>query len=558
MLIVMLSLSLMLTACSSNDKDESNKVDVDTPTETSQDSSSSDQNSILTEPGTFPIVTEPVTLRIFFNPPEWVGDLETNKVTKWYEELTGVHIKWERAGQDASQRINLMLASQTDLPDAFMMSGGMSQEQQITYGSQGIFLPLNDLIENQGFYIKNLFKYAPDILDEATAPDGNIYGLPRHEEAYHTTLGQRAWINQKWLDNLGLEIPETTDDFYEVLKAFNENDANGNGNSNDEIPLIATNAWQGYIDGFLMNPFVFNAGPSSLRLMIENDTVVPSFIQPQWREGLKYLRKLYAEGLMDQEVFITDRNQVRMLVENPDGNRVGVVMAGALGQFADLNKDTKLEYTAIPPLRGPKGLRQTPLYPFITTLGTFVITNACENPELAFRWADGLYTYEDKMEWRGEEGVDWKYADEGQVGLDGRPARYEILIPYTEPTNSWWSDKFTNYATVDYRNSQATDLEAWNQEKILFDESKAKYEPYAVDKVLPSLFLSLEAVEVVSELRPTIAEYVEESIARFITGDLDINDDNVWNRYLNELENMGLERYIELLQQGYGNQYLNN
>lgn len=49
-------------------------------------------------------------------------------------------------------------------------------------------------------------------------------------------------INKQWLDNLKLEVPATTDELYTVLKAFKEQDANGNGDSKDEIPMMGTPA----------------------------------------------------------------------------------------------------------------------------------------------------------------------------------------------------------------------------------------------------------------------------------------------------------------------------
>lgn len=75
----------------------------------------------------------------------------------------------------------------------------------------------------------------------STAPDGHIYSMPWIEElgegkeSIHTVNGM-AWINKEWLDNLGLEMPQTTDQLMTVLEAFKTQDPNGNGEA-DEIPL---------------------------------------------------------------------------------------------------------------------------------------------------------------------------------------------------------------------------------------------------------------------------------------------------------------------------------
>lgn len=71
-----------------------------------------------------------------------------------------------------------------------------------------------------------------------TNPDGHIYTLPG-KKPLRPKGCDTPFINKAWLDRLGLEIPTTVDEWYEVLKAFKEQDANGNGDPNDEIPLTA-------------------------------------------------------------------------------------------------------------------------------------------------------------------------------------------------------------------------------------------------------------------------------------------------------------------------------
>ena len=129
---------------------------------------------------------------------------DTNELTKYVEEKTGVHIEWQNLTQDGSEKISLMLASNSELPDVFMTSE-ISNEQVVAYGSQGILIPLNDLIDEQGTNMQGLFEYNDTIRTKISAPDGNIYGLPLYGECYHCMGQQKMWINETWLDNLGLE-----------------------------------------------------------------------------------------------------------------------------------------------------------------------------------------------------------------------------------------------------------------------------------------------------------------------------------------------------------------
>src|SRR5690606_16000187 len=114
---------------------------------------------------------------------------------------------------------------------------------------------------------------------------------------------RKLWIYKPWLDALGLEMPTTTDELLAVYRAFKEQDPNGNGNA-DEIPLMsATDTWtgaamnRGSLDPYFMGSFLYNPGEPWL-VLNEEGRVDFSANKDAWREGLKFLNQLYAEGLI--------------------------------------------------------------------------------------------------------------------------------------------------------------------------------------------------------------------------------------------------------------------
>ena len=173
--------------------------------------------------GLFPLTQEPATLRVFIGGNSNVEDFATNEFTKWYEEKTGVKVDFTVAagtGDDMTQALNLMLAS-GDYPDVILIPYGVVTTSELAYyGQQGIFLPLNDLIDKVGVETKRIFDIYPPAKTVSTAPDGNIYALPTVNQCYHCSLGAKMWIYQPWLDKLGLEMPTTTEEFKAVLEAF--------------------------------------------------------------------------------------------------------------------------------------------------------------------------------------------------------------------------------------------------------------------------------------------------------------------------------------------------
>lgn len=508
----------------------------------------------LTAPGTYPLVKEKTTLKVMVRGNPLVENFATNEFTKWYEEKTNVHIEWEVVPEQSMQeKLNLVLASE-DYPDV-IMGLNISPSQQMIYGSQGAFIPLNDLIETQGSQTKKLFEGNPDLKSAITALDGNIYALPEINDCYHCSMSQKMWIYEPWLKKLNLDMPTTTEEFYNVLKAFKEQDPNGNGKP-DEIPLAVTQkSWRSAIDGFLMNSFIYNPiyGSSYKHMFIKDGKVDVAYNKPEWKEGLRYLNRLYKEGLIAPESFTQDENQLIQIGENPDTVLLGASTGGHQGVFTQLLGDSGRwnEYKAVPPLKGPGGVQYAANDTTSFTPGSFVITKKAKNPELALRWADGLYEEEHTLRSvYGRPDEEWRKAKEGEQGINGKPAVWSELKSFGTVQNVNWAQTGPSNRTNDFRLSAVAkgddDLEV-----ILYNETKNKYEPYAPKDVstVPPLFLTNEQASEVADLAKTLNDYVDEMIARFVIGDADLNGE--WDGYVQQLDAMNLARYLEIYQKAY-------
>jgi putative aldouronate transport system substrate-binding protein len=522
---------------------------------------------MVTPPGTLPIVEEKITLRVGAIPISSVIDLNTNYATGWMEEQTNIHVEWDVfPSKDAKEKINLLLASGSDLPEVFLGSRVLSPEQLMLYGGQGLFRPLDDYLAEQAFYITEFFEEFPLLKKIATMPDGNIYAMGRFELCYHCYTAQKVWYNKTWLDTLGLAVPETTEELYQVLKAFKEQDPNGNGKA-DEVPFsAATNSWHTYVDGFLMNPFVYNDGED--RLVLDNGTVSAAFTTPEWRDGLRYMNRLVSEGLLDRESFIQDRNQRMQMVEG-ETIVLGMAPAGHPGVFSQLRGEPTKNYRALPPVRGPKGIRQATYYPPEHRFGVdyrFAITRVAENPVAAFRWVDYMFSEDALLHlYFGEENVDWAYAKPGELGVDGEPAWFNdgkaagsglSGVHTMSQQNQMWGHMGPRYCTWGCIQSRVTDPnDPWYIEKRLYDATKAFYDPYKRDlaKIVPPVTIELDEVSEYVELKTTINEFVKEHIALFVTGNLDLDAD--WDSYLATLDQIGIDRYLELVQSAYDRTY---
>ncbi|OMF52233.1 ABC transporter substrate-binding protein [Paenibacillus rhizosphaerae] len=510
-----------------------------------------DAGEAVSDAGVFPIVNDKLTLKVMIGANPAVEDFNTNEFTKYFEEKTNIHVEWEIA---TAEKLNLALAS-GDLPDV-IMSMNVTPEQQALYGEQGVILPLNDYIEKYGLNTKKMFEESPLVKPTITSADGNIYALPAPNECYHCSMRQKLWIYEPWLKALNLEMPTTIDEFYKVLKAFKTQDPNKNGKA-DEIPFSGApqttqnSTLTTSVENFLMNSFTY--APYTRMYVNDEGKVDVPFVKDGWKEGLAFLHKLYAEGLMDPQSLTRDPAQLVQLGENPDvpilgaasGPNMSVLtqLSGASGRWKD--------YVAVPPLKGPEGLQVTQYDPYQVAPGQFVITNKAKNPAAAFRFADALYDRETTLRSTiGEPDKDWRWAKDGEIGLNGKQAVYKDMSQFGVTQNKHWAQTGIAYRPNSLRLGAVEDKEN-PLESILYNETKTKYEPYRVkvETVLPPLNFTVDQSQELADLSKTIFDYTNEMMARFIIGDADLNAQ--WNEYQSTLKSMGLDRYLEIYQEAY-------
>ncbi|WP_248926915.1 ABC transporter substrate-binding protein [Paenibacillus hamazuiensis] len=506
----------------------------------------------VSEAGVFPITKDKITMKVMIKGSSIVENFATNEFTKWLEEKTNIHLEWEVAPEKSFQeKLNVALAS-GDYPD-LLINMSVSPVQQSIYGKDGVFIPLNPYIEKYGVETKKMWdavSYAKDLM---TMPDGKIYSLPQINQCYHCSYGQKMFINKTWLDKLGLPIPQTTDEFYTVLKAFKEKDPNGNGKA-DEIPLVgaigspSTTIVQTQIDPFIMSAFVEKDFTYKL---VKDGKIQVAYNQPEWKDGLKYLNKLYKEGLIAPQSFTQDKNQLQQMGMNPDAEIIGAVPAQNQGNFITIDSPRFKDYVTVPPLKGPTGLRSAPFQPYYILQGQFVVTNKAKNPAAAFRLGDLLMSEEAVLRSTiGRPGQEWDKAAQGELGLDGKQAKWKQLTTFGKLQNVHWAQAGPSVRTNEFRLSQYADPKN-PLESVLYNETKKNYEPYQLDpnKVVPPLFFTDEQSEELATIEKGLADYRNEFFAKAVTGSLDI--DKEWNNYLANLDKMNIKKYLEIQQQAY-------
>lgn len=456
------------------------------------------------------------------------------------EAETNMEIVWQEIAPSGwTEKVNLSFAS-SDLPDAFISGIGPATLMQNTKA----LVPIGDYVDDYAPHIKKLWEERPDIQKALTTPDGKIYSFNTGEESAWGVTNSLLYLNKTWLDDLGLEVPRTTEEYVTVLTAFKEKDMNKNGKTDDEIPFSFCQQDASYA----LNSFfgAFGVLDNNNHLMVENGKVVFPAIQPEFREALTWFHSLAKADLLDVEGFSQTLEQLQAKGKDSQIR---------LGSFLSYNADTATgdnakQYIPIEPLQGnnkkvlwnkegQKGGNPT----------GFVVTTSCKNPAAMVRWHDHINrSWENKMRWSfGPENQAWKFNSEG------------LWIQNNDnlPEGASWGELRHTVAPASQANWFMTAEEGLHK-RLLAPRTQARldaitqlYQQYFPEETLQTTFedltISNEKNLLLVEIDAYLSNFIAHSILKGIT-------DAQWEQHLKTCQSLNIERYVELWQQQYDKQ----
>ena len=508
--------------------------------------------------GTLPISDETIHLTIGVPQSAMIEDWETNKQTLLLEHDLNVDLEFivMSSGDEYSQKLDLMMMSDEKLPDIIM--GSFDLSSLIQYAQMGKIIPLTEYFERgDAYFTEQTLKEGGYTLEErlryVTCTDGEVYGMFGFADTVHNSYSRSfCFVYEPWLEKLGIEKPQTTEEFAEMLRRFKNEDPNGNGEA-DEIPLMGcSNYLNTNLMRFLMNPFIYTQG-NYWRLNEETNQVEFVANMDEWKEGIKWVKSLIDEGLLSPLSITQDQNQLTAIM-NPEPEVVGCVARISVTNLgaSDIRRS---QYVCLDPLEGPNGVRKATREPILPTIRAF-ITADCENPDAAFRLLD--YMNEEMMSvWSryGEKDVDWKTPDEGSVGAFeplGYPAQVTVISTWGVLQNTWYAQIGPNVLLAKWGSGQAAANIQYNA-AVAIGRSMEKTVEFADPNPLTGFVYTEDEQDVINEFQSTINTYVVNSWSEFVTGVRDI--DKEWDAYVGEFAKMGLNEYMAAVQSCYERMY---
>lgn len=465
---------------------------------------------------------------------DWGEDYHTGMPDKAAAEL-GITINWDTLlNSDWADKKAVLMAG-NELPDAFM--GSICFSESDIQQNIGSFIQLDEYIDKYMPNLKAILDSDPTMKALATSSDGHIYGLPAKKPC-RPTVANQMFINQTWLDNLGLSMPTTYDEFVEVLRAFKEQDANGNGDANDEIPF-----GQGYADSvyFYCLPFGTNVGADgTYDMAIKDGKPVYLPISDSYKAGIKAMSEAYAEGLIDQELFTEDTSMrdAKLMNETP-------IVGVAPGWTADSTFGANAgQYVALPALKGPDGKAYVSSDPEHSNYSRyeFMVTTACADPGTLLSWVDTFYTEDASIQnFYGEFDKAIAKADDGTYTVlepnDGNSAdTFAWVNSLRDFGPKYVQDGFN--AKVKYAGANG------DASKLALD---TEFAPLAT-QAYPNVSYEQDQLAALSILFVDIDAYVNTMQATWVT---EGGVDEQWDAYIAQLEAMGLSNFTGIMQAAF-------
>ena len=461
---------------------------------------------------------------------ETAEDLPISAAT---EEITGVHIEYNSVSFMAANTQAQLMAASGDMNDIMPMAQNYPAGADAAV-EDDLIVDLTDYLPEYAVNYQGLIDYNDTFRNEVTTADGRVAGFSIYAMDKSRIYTYGPEIRKDWLDQVGLDVPVTLDDYHEMLLAFKNE-------LGVEEPM-----WLHYSginrDNLLTRAYDINGTD----LLLKDGIVTSSLLDPGLKEYLQMMHQWWQEGLFAQD-FFSDTS-----AEEPElsvvANRYGLFYqyATEYPELKSLSDDPNFEILAITDAVKNEGDKLRIFNGYgrdAAPAGYFNVTTSCENVELACKWLDFPYSPDGWLLCNyGLEDVSFTYAE------DGTPHWTDVI---NNPDTPGYVAKST-YTMLQgaYLMHAEREFDGYTPDMIEASDIWASVEAEGdYINLPPYITLSSEAAEVVTPIQTDIDTYVDSCLVKFIIGDMNFNGD--YDTFVNTVKEMGIDQITQAYQDVY-------
>ena len=455
---------------------------------------------------------------------------EDTQFFQQWQEQTGITLEYQMISD-----LSLTIAS-GEYPDIIISDIGKSYNGGADQAIEdGLIIPLDDYLDTYAPDYKAALESNEDWAKLAKTPNGHYAAFAHMRvDAPGVSNSYGMTIRQDWLDELGLEVPETPDEFVEVLRRFRDE-------KGATVPLSVTADHMKNLGkfGILTSPF----GLTNTEWYHTDGTVHYGAYEPEYKDYLAWLNELYEEGLLDNNFSSLDNNTYGANIMTGLSGVTSCWAGGGIGVWVPTAQESNPEYalSGVPSLVANEG--DTPLFSHHGDNGGFqaYIMSTCENVEAAVSFLNYAYTEAgNNLMNFGIEGVSYEV-------IDGQPTYTD---EYIHSSNGFtqqiaqcayapqWGPYIqqAEFCSQTYADYQYNALAVWAETDVM-------------DHFIPTLPISEDA-ETFSNIKSEVDTYVSENFILFVTGEKSLDE---FDSYLETLKSLGIEEMISIYQASFDN-----
>ena len=451
-------------------------------------------------------------------------------IAKKYAEETGVKVEYlHPLVGSAAEQMQLMIASD-ELPDIVEHAWNTYPGGPEMAISDEYIYELSDLIDKYAPAYKKILSENEGWDKQVKTDSGKYYAFPRIIQEGLNQICYGPYLRGDWLDKLGLEKPETIDEWENVLTAFKDEMGAEAPYVGDITTLSRTfaSAFDIYCDWYQ-----------------DNGTVKYGYVEPGYKEFLAKLNSWYEKGLICQDLASIDANTIRTKILNGKFGATSGWAASQMGVMLDAGADLpdfKLTGVQFPASEKGKNSEYNYVTPTILMSTGTAISRNCKNPELATRLID--YAFTEKGHMLANFGIE----GESYNMVDNYP-KYSDLI-HKNPEDKTISQAIAAYTLQGHvpMYQEVRYIEQYYEQAELKDAQKEWAKTNMNDHLMPEIYVLGEESEKAADIMAACKTYIDEMTLKFITGDVSLDK---FDEYLAQLEEFGIKDAIKFRQSAY-------
>lgn len=464
--------------------------------------------------------------------PNWSGvhaNLGDTEFAKALEKQTGITVEYQHPAADQYDADFSFMVAEGKFPDLLEYNftnyaGGPDQAIE-----DGIIISLNDVIDQYCPNLKAFLEANPDVDKLCKTDNGTYYTFPHILGDEELGVTQGLFIRGDWLEKYDLEVPETIDDWHNVLTVFKENGV--------ESPFCLN--WS----SLRSSPFMYAFGVGAQTYYLDDEgNIHYGVAEDGYKEFLKTMKQWYDEGLLDVDMAALKNDQITAKMTSGAAGASCGWAASRMQAYVLTGQQTDPNYTLVACPVPVLNEGDKPVYGVASARysGNGVsITTDCENVELAARLLDYAYSEEGALLYNyGTEGVSYEMIE----GV----ATYTDLIT-ANPDGNPIGQMVAEYARANYTGPYVQELNYYTQ-YLQVDTVKAAPEIWyvegALDHVYPKVTQTTEETDEANALATGVSTYYNEQILSFVMGEQSFDN---WDKFVKDLyDTYGIERVLEI------------